>query len=336
MQNKKCSVCGTLDTRKWYKDPNQTGAFLCQSHYRALNYQRTKHAKESKESHPNLRPIEYKGKVCWQYYRKKYFEKADKDFMWMAGLSPLDFTINKEPLSNEIRRFIEKYEWLGKMPARFSRVYTARYDGTLAGVMVMSPPYGPDESLGFAGRELVLTRGAVASFAPKYLNSHLVMAAIRDTAKNTEYKFFLGYGDIEARELGTIYQACNFLYLGQKYGASKQFLHKDFPETGWFTSRRTNNPSFVRAIVGRAGIEWEPTWHIGHTIIWVRIPEDMQKTIKKLVKEYVQACEVRHQAPKHKYVQICGANRAETRLLVKQFMKDNKNAIRPYPKRRGE
>lgn len=41
--------------------------------------------------------------------------------------------------------------------------------------------------------------------------------------KNTQYRLFTAYSDTEAKELGTIYQACNFYYLGKKSGAGYQY-----------------------------------------------------------------------------------------------------------------
>ena len=42
--------------------------------------------------------------------------------------------------------------------------------------------------------------------------------------RNTDFRIFTAYSDPEAKELGTIYQAMNWTYLGQTSGTAKQYL----------------------------------------------------------------------------------------------------------------
>ena len=46
--------------------------------------------------------------------------------------------------------------------------------------------------------------------------------------KNTEFRLFEAYADPEAKELGTIYQACNFYYVGDNFGSDKLYFDIEF------------------------------------------------------------------------------------------------------------
>ena len=48
------------------------------------------------------------------------------------------------------------------------------------------------------------------------------MFSIKWMAKNTPFRAFTAYSDPEAKELGTIYQACNFYYIGQSSGSQSE------------------------------------------------------------------------------------------------------------------
>ena len=69
--------------------------------------------------------------------------------------------------------------------------------------------------------ERLISRGACISWSPKNLGSAFLMWCLRWMVKNTDYRIFTAYSDPTARELGTIYQACNFYYLGQKVWYNK-------------------------------------------------------------------------------------------------------------------
>ena len=73
-------------------------------------------------------------------------------------------------------------------------------------------------------KEKLISRGACISWAPKNLGSWLIMNSIKHMVKHTEFRVFSAYSDPEAKELGTIYQACNFIYLGQKSGTAAQYF----------------------------------------------------------------------------------------------------------------
>ena len=83
--------------------------------------------------------------------------------------------------------------------------------------------------------ERLISRGACISWSPKNLASSFVMWCIKWMVQNTQYRLFTAYSDPIAKELGTIYQATNFYYLGQKSGTTTRFIN---PYTGKVVSDR--------------------------------------------------------------------------------------------------
>ena len=164
---------------------------------------------------------------CWQYeIRKRNYqtdlEQSELTEEEINNLKISDFEFayvkkNDEQKCKEIKDFIKRHEWLGNMPTRPTHRFIATYKGLLAGAIVMSTPNSFSNLLGPQNRDLekLISRGACISWSPKNLASALIMYAVRYMVKNTDFRFFTAYSDVEARELGTIYQACNFTYLGQ-------------------------------------------------------------------------------------------------------------------------
>jgi len=95
-------------------------------------------------------------------------------------------------LVREIKSFIERYEWLGKMSAYPTHFFTARYKGHLACVVVMDMPNAFSKLLGENTRKMerLISRGASVSWAPKNLASSLIMWSIKWMVQNTRYRLF--------------------------------------------------------------------------------------------------------------------------------------------------
>ena len=167
----------------------------------------------------------YNKNHCYQYdIRINNFEQDIKDAgltqSEVDALNVSDFEFKYLDKSDTdtcsiIKAFIIRHEWLGKMPHRPTHRFIATYKGIIAGVIVMATPNAFSNLLGKENRdkEKLISRGACISWSPKNLGSALVMFSIRWMVKNTPYRFFTAYSDTKARELGTIYQACNFTYL---------------------------------------------------------------------------------------------------------------------------
>lgn len=150
--------------------------------------------------------------------------------------------------------------------------------------------------------------------------------------KNTEYRLFTAYADPEARELGTIYQACNFYYLGQGAGASSRYIN---PYTGKVVSDRYfRQRTAYKRYAGELGIAWNKRWDAPTGVNWEAMPEHIALQLRDFSKRK-QGSSIRIAGtPKHKYAYILGATKAETKSLRRQFEENTKTF--PYPKERGK
>jgi len=282
----------------------------------------------------------YDKKHCWQYDIR--LNNLDDDLM-RANLSPdevqnlrvSDFVLQFEEKSNcfeEVKGFIERHEWLGRISLYPTHIFTARYKGILAGVVIIDMPSVFSKLLGDNTKKIerLISRGACISWSPKNLGSSLIMYAIKWMVKNTQYRLFVAYSDVEAKELGTIYQACNFYYLGKKSGAKKQYKI----ESGrWVSDRYFRARSVYKKLAIKSGIVWEENWQDGDSVLFSNMPISIAERIKKMSKDYLQSCESREIKPKHKYAYVLGVNNTETKQLRKEFLL--RNTVYQYPKERG-
>ena len=285
---------------------------------------------------------------CWQYEMRKRNYNQDliesgitKEDAFHLRVSDFEFEyIDKTNITKcgEIKRFIQRHEWLGKMPTRPTHRFIATYKGKLAGVVILATPNSFSNLLGKDNRHLekLISRGACISWSPKNLASSLIMYSIRWMVKNTSFRFFTAYSDTEARELGTIYQACNFTYLGQNSGAKKEFFDPQDIKRNWFSDRQFRKTSQIKRYAKELKLEWEKNWSIQDKILWDQIPIRFANAIKDKAKQHKERCKVRCLHPKHKYVSILGATRMETKKLKTIFETRNPHLTNiPYPKIRG-
>jgi hypothetical protein len=205
----------------------------------------------------------------------------------------------------------------------------------LSGVIIMATPNAFSNLLGkdMRDKEKLIARGACISFGPKNLGSHIIMEAIRWMVKNTEFRFFTAYSDPDAKELGTIYQACSFQYLGQASGTKHQYFIEG---KGWKGDKAfTERSEYVRHAKD-LGIEFLPEWRRKGKVNWSAIPIEVAVQLKKAAVAKKAACKKRVAAPKHKYVYVMGRGKKETRRLRKLLLVHTPKLPLDYPKNRGE
>ena len=290
---------------------------------------------------------------CWQYEVRlqnlaEDLEEASLTEEAASQLRTSDFDFayvdktDKDQCA-EIRRFIERHEWLGKLPNRPTERFTARLRGSqaLAGVVVMATPNAFSHILGKENKSLekLISRGASISWAPKNLGSWLIMNSIKWMVRNTGYRSFTAYSDPEAKELGTIYQACNFIYLGQTSGTSKQYFDPNNETAGWFSDRDFRKKSKYRKYAENIGIDkvqWKQ-WMKKYSPNWDIIPAEIKTKIKAEEKKYRDSCLSRPVPSKHKYCYILGRTKSETKQLHNLFKELNPKLYNlPYPRSRGQ
>lgn len=289
------------------------------------------------------RLVEYDKPHCWQYnIRLNNLEndlkkaKLTKEFTDTLTVSDFNFVVaHSKLMQGEIRKFIEEHEWLGK-PASFSEFYFAAfYKNILAGVIVMGVPNAYSYPLGTDRRdvEILINRGACISWSPKNLASSLMSFAMNYVAKNSKYRVFVAYSDPTAKELGTIYQACNFYYIGNGFGAEKKYVHPYKPSSyvsdRWFRTRC----AYKRFAID-LGIVWDDSWlGKGRRVVWEKVPNEIEKELRDYSKMMQAKSDFICLPTKHKYAYVLGATKHETKKLRKEF--ENLNKTFPYPKNRG-
>jgi hypothetical protein len=238
----------------------------------------------------------------------------------------------------EVVKFVERHEWLGNMPRRPTHRFVASYNGMLAGAVVMATPNSFSNLLGADNRHLekLISRGACISWSPRNLASALVMFSIRWMVKHSEFRIFTAYSDTEARELGTIYQACNFIYLGQLSGARAEYFDPNRTDRGWFSDRLFRKHSQIRRYAQELGITWKPDWSSRDKTHWEEIPAEIASRIRGQANSHRTRCLSRKLPLKHKYAYILGRSKSETRRMTATFEKINPHLTNlPYPKYRG-
>lgn len=279
---------------------------------------------------------------CWQYtIRQKNLDsdllEANLSLEEASRLRVHDFTfreVTDKSERAEMIEFIKKHEWLGTITQYTTHWFGAYYKGKLAGVILMSMPNAFSKMLGDNTKDLerLISRGACVSWSPKNLASSLLMWSIRYMVENTDYRLFTAYSDPSAKELGTIYQACSFYYLGQKSGTTTRYIN---PYTGKIVSDRYfRQRSAYKRYAKELGIKWEKDWCSTTKMLWDNIPDDIEEKLRKMSKEKQATSQAVHYKPKHKYAFVLGKTKKETKELRAKFLSKVKTF--DYPKVRGE
>jgi len=212
------------------------------------------------------------------------------------------------------RDLILTYEWLKTLPK------ISEFSGTFG---LYDPSYSKREPIGvvmfgygsgnrarlvcgeeYTDKAICLERGACVHWAPKNAASFLISQACSQMRDLCGWKIFYAYADPEAGEIGTVYQACNWLYIGQGVGSAiykKEYLPP------------VNNP--CRAVHRWTSEREERGYrngYCGHSI----------------TKHKEMGWEERKVPAKHRYVHFEG-NRREQRKLREALQ----YPVLPYPKR---
>lgn len=247
-------------------------------------------------AHENESKNNLRADICWQKLKRDKLNEEDRTLGYNFDLAVSDFEFSEEPITDEHRQFIERYEWLGTCGFGVHYVFTARHEGKLAGVVMLAEP----NSYQFGENEALIQRGACSSWAPRNLNSKLVMFACRWMVRNTEKRIFVAYSDPQAGEIGTIYQACNFDYLGAKFGADEMFILENGKQV---SSRYFTRTSSMKKWAKALGIKWEKEWSKENGFQnLATIPEDVRMKIKEYIFNMKKSLKKIKKPAKGKYV----------------------------------
>lgn len=281
----------------------------------------------------------YDKDYCFQYQRRlDTIEEDKKKYNWtdddIKNISLNDFEFKKiEGDKKEATDFIRKYEWLGTIGSYPTHWFGAFYKGILGGVIIMGMPNAFSKLLGEDTKNLerLIARGASASWCPMNLGSKFLMWCIKWMVNNTQYRLFTCYSDPQAKEKGSIYQALNFYYLGRKSGTTIRCINP-YNKNKIVTDRAFRARSFYKHYAKDLGIKWEKNWNNDQKILWENIPSDIEKQLREYSKKMYNEAEKIEFPNKHKYAFVLGRNKAETKMLRKKFLENNK--IFDYPQER--
>lgn len=287
---------------------------------------------------------------AWQ--RRIREKEARKDPRPVVGL---ENAVVVEISYDKAKELILKYEWLGTMGST-ERSFGLILDGELAGVVCFGKTGGTDTAKSVCGEEwaqyvVTLCRGACAHWAHPHAASHLISAACRQMANSARTTksgkvippsyIFVAYSDSDAGEIGTVYQACNWLYCGKTSGTTmyrdatgkvrdSKLIHSAIRSRRGRSARpdETSRRFFVRD--GKkyyAGDKLPDGTVVRGNKLYPYIPLSTRAERKEQLIEQDVAFE--RGKPKHRYVGVYAPNRRIKRAILQ--------ALRwqtfPYPKR---
>jgi hypothetical protein len=278
---------------------------------------------------------------CWQYdIRLNNFDEdlktcgLTKEYVLNLKVSDFSFRNVTDKYDRlKLKGFIERHEWLGNLSQYTTHWFGCYHKDILAGVLLFNVPNAFSKILGDDTKniERLISRGACISWSPKNLGSAFIMWSIKWMVKNTQYRLFTAYSDPTAKELGTIYQACNFYYMGQISGTVTRYIN---PYTGSIVSDRFfRQKTAYKKFAKELNIEWSKNWNTNTGMNWDNIPDDIEKKLRDYSKYKQSVSKKVSTLPKHKYAYILGATPKETKELRRLY--EDRNKILQYPKKRG-
>jgi hypothetical protein len=164
--------------------------------------------------------LTFRGKcegVAWQKQLRDHYEQE--------GTPPVPHLDVKRaqvrPVSRRMaEQVILKYEWLGTLGN--TQLYFGIFFGDYcAGVTCIGTTAGGANVNAHMewgvkrGEMAYLARGANVHWSPVGANSKLVSWTCKLLPKHSNCKIIIAYSDTDAGEIGTIYQACNWIYVGK-------------------------------------------------------------------------------------------------------------------------
>jgi len=149
-----------------------------------------------------------------------------KDKYWENINTDISNGIVKPITYQEAKDIIVEYEWLGCMPSISQYYFGIFFDGYCGGVTVFGTEYAENRGVwdkyNYTGRILLLARGVCVHWAHEHCGSKLIMDSIKLLPE--KYDVITCTTDRAAGEIGTIYQACNFHYVGSmRKGSGHRF-----------------------------------------------------------------------------------------------------------------
>lgn len=236
--------------------------------------------------------------------------ETDKQNLFGAYWENIDIDLKKAEVKKvsflAAKNMVEEYEWLGCMPTITLFSFGIYFDGYCGGVVVFSPEYienlGRWDKYDYTGKIILLSRGVCLHWTPVNTNSKLITSAIKMLPK--KYKIVTATTDHLAGEIGTIYQACNFYYVGSMRDANPNIPNsKNGDRDGWLINGKLYGSRSLRMKYGDTKMD-------------------------TLLKHHADIKKVK-QNSKHRYFLFRG-----TKKEKEYYRQKIDHIIKPYPKRK--
>jgi hypothetical protein len=166
------------------------------------------------------------------------------------------------------RGIIETYEWMKCLPAVVWHCYGIFFDGHLGGVVTYGPEYSENlgkvaretgkvaadwSKYGFEGKMILLSRGACTHWAHPHAGSKLIRGSMRLLPER--FEVVTATTDLAAGEIGTIYQACGFEYVGSMRQGNPNVKYKERDRHAWRIKGKIVGPRAMRQKIGSTKLE---------------------------------------------------------------------------------
>ena len=191
----------------------------------------------------------YHGKA-WQRTIREQKAKSDVFNLFGEWWKKIDVDIKKAVVQRvsyqTAVQIIKEYEWLGSMAQRTTHCYGIFYEGYCGGVVCFAIPPTPEAGIGVCGKEYAplvktLARGACVHWAHPHSASKLIAGALNNMVEKTKFRIFTAYADTMAGEIGTVYQATNWIYTGKTGSQIEYFLNGK-----WRSGRTARHKSYQK------------------------------------------------------------------------------------------
>lgn len=246
---------------------------------------------------------------CHQSLVRERAADEERDGMFGDWWDSLDLGVANavvaEARREEVEPLIERYEWLGNLPDNCSRYAKLTFDGNIAGAIAFSKS-GFGGSFTLNGEPAIkLARGVSLHWSPPWASSFLIRRGT-DILLRSDPLFVVAFSDWAAGEVGTVYQASGWRYLG--HSPSSEWMSPD-------GERRDASFHKVRVVSGSR-----------HRKTGRKASRDEYEAERAQMIEagWTQVTSIRG-----KYATVAGRNGRERRRLLALL----DGMARPYPKR---
>jgi hypothetical protein len=154
---------------------------------------------------------------AWQKVIREKQSAVDKGGLF--GIPDVDISkaVCREITYGQAKSIIEEYEWLGTMGTTQYH-YGIFFENMLAGAICFGYFQAMLGYSNYVGRDyaksgIQLSRGACVHWAHPHSASKLIAYGLKQMQLKG-YKYVIAFSDSRAGEIGTVYQASNWIYLG--------------------------------------------------------------------------------------------------------------------------